>query len=177
MSKRMGSDLKRVYPLKSNVILKTVFPLIFNPNFDHFLANDLENRVKELLLMRSSVRNELRQLESKRRDILQEISEYTNKLEVLKSQLMKKSSELDRIQVSLEQTKYAQKEVLLKSNALLAPPLQLLPSLPQTNGKTYEEQFERTQHFCGISRSEPKEWHKIVGREERQDGLQVVSNA
>ncbi len=91
-------------------------------------------RVKELLAIRSSVRNELRQLESKRRLILEEITEFNNKLDLLKSQLNKKSTELERIHISLEQTKYAQKEVLMKSNALLVPPLQLLPQLPQING-------------------------------------------
>jgi chromosome segregation ATPase len=91
-------------------------------------------RVKELLAIRSSVRNELRQLESKRRLILEEITEFNNKLDLLKSQLNKKSTELERIHISLEQTKYAQKEVLMKSNALLVPPLQLLPQLPQMNG-------------------------------------------
>lgn len=103
-------------------------------NFFSSIASDLCQRVKELLAIRSSVRNELRQLESKRRLILEEITEFNNKLDLLKSQLNKKSTELERIHISLEQTKYAQKEVLMKSNALLVPPLQLLPQLPQIDG-------------------------------------------
>ncbi|XP_054166306.1 exostosin-3-like [Oppia nitens] len=99
----------------------------------HLKATDMEHRVRDLLKIRASVRNELRELESRRRTVMQELSEAQNKLEVMQSQLIKKQQEMDRINLSLKQTKYAQKEVQLRSNSLLVPPLQLLPSAPQTN--------------------------------------------
>lgn len=103
------------------------------------VVNDLTSRVEELLDIRKSVLEELRQLEQNRSAVIKQISERNNEIDKLKAQISKRSTELERLQLHIKQAALAQKEAKGRVDALIEPPLDLLPKVAQQtifiNGK------------------------------------------
>lgn len=78
-----------------------------------------------------SVLKELRQLERNRSAVIQLINERNNELEKLKGQISKRGLELERLQLHIKQALFAQKEAKERVDALIEPPLDLLPKHAQ----------------------------------------------
>lgn len=88
--------------------------------------SDLRFRIEELLRIKLSVSNELRDLESKRQKLQAEISVYNQKIEDLKVDVIRQQQELERLKLSVEQAKYAQQEAIEKNMPDLAAPKRIL---------------------------------------------------
>ncbi|GAB6018668.1 hypothetical protein CHUAL_000344 [Chamberlinius hualienensis] len=95
----------------------------------HLKLADLKLRVEELLRIKGSVANELRDLENKRQKHVREISLYNQKIDELKMEVSKYQQELERLKLSVEQAKFMQKEALRKNTPDLQAPKRILPSI------------------------------------------------
>lgn len=74
---------------------------------------------------------ELRELESRRQKIQSDISIYNQKIDELKQDMSRQQSELERLKISVEQAKVAQREAVQRNTPELALPRPLHPaSLP-----------------------------------------------
>lgn len=67
-------------------------------------------------------------MESRRQKIQSDISIYNQKIDELKQDMMRQQSELDRLKISVEQAKVAQREAVQRNTPELALPRSLLPS-------------------------------------------------
>lgn len=109
-----------------------------NQNIKQKIAEELTSRVEELLSIRVSVLTELRVLERNRSVVIKQISERNNELEKLKTQIIKRAAELERLQLHIKQAALAQKEAKDQVGSLVEPPLDILPKQAQkaifTNG-------------------------------------------
>lgn len=94
-------------------------------------AEELTSRVEELLSIRVSVLTELRVLERNRSVVIKQISERNNELEKLKTQIIKRAAELERLQLHIKQAALAQKEAKDQVGSLVEPPLDILPKQAQ----------------------------------------------
>ncbi|KAF2881360.1 hypothetical protein ILUMI_24803 [Ignelater luminosus] len=86
---------------------------------------DLKVRVEELYRIKGSVSSELRDMESKRQKLQQELQAYTKNIEQLKFELSHQQTELNRLKISVEQAQVAQKEALEQNTPDLALPKRL----------------------------------------------------
>ncbi|XP_015789578.1 exostosin-3 isoform X2 [Tetranychus urticae] len=141
-----------------------------SPPFD---SDDLENvyridnlkyRINEMLRIRGSVSNELKNLESKRQKLQNEIASLSNRLVETQYQLTKKQSDLNRVHFSVAQAEFTQKETALRNQPFLARPIKLLPlSRPEissdnindlvTNGCTMTTCFDYSR--CSLTSGFP----------------------
>lgn len=71
---------------------------------------------------------ELRELESRRQKIQSDISVYNQKIDELKQDMLRQQSELERLKISVEQAKVAQREAVQRNTPELALPRSLHPS-------------------------------------------------
>ena len=90
-------------------------------------AGELKVRIEELLRIKNSVNNELRDLEAKRQKLLSEISTFGLKIEELKNEAGRKQIDLERIKLSINQAEVAHKEILERNQPELGLPTRLLP--------------------------------------------------
>ena len=88
-------------------------------------ASELKIRIEEMLRIKISVNNELRDLEAKRQKLNQEISTLGMKIEELKNEANRKVVELDRIKLSITQAEVAHKEILERNQPELRLPTKL----------------------------------------------------
>jgi len=71
---------------------------------------------------------ELRELESRRQKLQSDISQYNQKIEELKQELLREQTELERLKISVEQAQVAQREAVQRNTPDLALPRSLLPN-------------------------------------------------
>ncbi|XP_034934185.1 exostosin-3 [Chelonus insularis] len=100
-------------------------------DFTSMKASDLKFRIEEMLRIKVSVSNELRDLEGKRQRLQMEVSSFTQKIDDLKQDLVHQQTDLDRLKMSLIQAQVAQREAIERNTPELAPPKKMLiNSLP-----------------------------------------------
>lgn len=99
-------------------------------DFNMFKGSDLKTRVEEMLRIKGSVSSELRDLEAKRQRLQSEVSTFTHKIDQLKMDLLRQQTELDRLQLSVEQAQVAHREALQRNTPDLSPPLRIVPTSP-----------------------------------------------
>lgn len=58
---------------------------------------------------------ELRELESRRQKLQSDISQYNQKIEELKQELLREQTELERLKISVEQAQVAQREAVQRN--------------------------------------------------------------
>ncbi|KAH8300076.1 hypothetical protein KR044_009525, partial [Drosophila immigrans] len=97
-------------------------------DFSAMRAGDLKMRIEEMLRIKSTVSVELRELESRRQKLQSDISQYNQKIEELKQELLREQTELERLKISVEQAQVAQREAVQRNTPELALPRTLLPS-------------------------------------------------
>ncbi|XP_034101913.1 exostosin-3 [Drosophila albomicans] len=97
-------------------------------DFSTMRAGDLKMRIEEMLRIKSTVSVELRELESRRQKLQSDISQYNQKIEELKQELLREQTELERLKISVEQAQVAQREAVQRNTPELALPRTLLPS-------------------------------------------------
>ncbi|XP_022228475.1 exostosin-3 [Drosophila obscura] len=101
-------------------------------DFSAMRAGDLKMRIEEMVRIKSTVSVELRELESRRQKLQSDISQYNQKIEELKQELLREQTELERLKMSVEQAQVAQREAVQRNTPDLALPRTLLPnSLPR----------------------------------------------
>ncbi|KAF5283760.1 hypothetical protein FQA39_LY17198 [Lamprigera yunnana] len=97
-------------------------------NLNYLSDMDLKSRIEELYRIKGSVSSELREMESKRQKLQQELQAYTKTIEQLKFELSHHQTELNRLKISVEQAQVAQKEAIEQNTPDLALPKQLMPN-------------------------------------------------
>ena len=88
-------------------------------------ATELKIRIEEMLRIKISVNNELRDLESKRQKLQSEISSCGQKIEDLKNEASRKQMDLERIKLSISQAEVAHQEILERNQPELKLPAKL----------------------------------------------------
>lgn len=107
-------------------------------------ANDLKQRIAEMIKIKSTVATELRELEAKRQKLQSDISSYNAKIDELKQELLRQQTELNRLKISVEQAQVAQREAVLRNTPELALPNALYPNfLPKTYKPPSYNEFSR----------------------------------
>lgn len=91
-------------------------------------ASEIKVRIEEMLRIKMSVNNELKDLEAKRQKLQSEISSLGIKIEELKNESGRKSVELDRIKLSISQAEVAHQEILERNQPELRLPAKLEPN-------------------------------------------------
>lgn len=100
-------------------------------DFTSMKASDLKFRIEEMLRIKVSVSNELRDLEAKRQRLQLEVSGFNQKIDDLKQELIHQQTDLDRLKMSLVQAQAAHREAIERNTPELAPPRRILiNSLP-----------------------------------------------
>lgn len=94
---------------------------------DKLKGAELKFRIEELLRIKFSVTSELRDLEAKRQHVQSEIALMNRRLEEAKMEAGKRRNELDRLQISLQQAKVAEKEAMERNTPRLARPKGIPP--------------------------------------------------
>ena len=95
-------------------------------DFTSMRAADLKLRIEEMLRIKQSVSNELRDLESKRRRLHADVSSLTQQIDELKQELLHQQMDLDRLKISVIQAQAAQREAVEHNTPELAPPKRIL---------------------------------------------------
>ncbi|KAG8199824.1 hypothetical protein JTE90_000912 [Oedothorax gibbosus] len=90
---------------------------------------DLKGRIEELMRIKVSVSDELRDLESRRQKMQSDISLLSQRMEDLKGDYTHQQVELERLRMSVEQAQYAQKEAQERSSPRVSAPLRILPRI------------------------------------------------
>ncbi|KAG1670321.1 Exostosin-3 [Nymphon striatum] len=90
---------------------------------------ELKNRINELIAIKASVRDELRTMESRRSVLQAEITEYTQKVETLKTTVMKQQQNLDRLNLAIQQAKFMENELREQNTPEIKAPLPILPGV------------------------------------------------
>lgn len=94
-------------------------------------AADLKSRIEEMMRIKISVSNELRDLEAKRQRLQMEVTSFTQRIDELKQELLHQQTDLDRLKISVVQAQVAQREAVERNTPELAPPKRILfDSLP-----------------------------------------------
>lgn len=91
-------------------------------------ASEVKIRIEEMLRIKMSVNNELRDLEAKRQKLQSEISSLGMKIEELKNEAGRKVIDLDRIKLSISQAEVAHLEILERNQPELRLPAKLEPN-------------------------------------------------
>lgn len=95
-------------------------------------AQDLKARIEEMLRIKLSVSNELRDLESKRQKLQSEVGGLTQQIDELKQELLHLQMDLDRLKISVVQAQAAQREAVERNTPELAPPKRIVShNIPQ----------------------------------------------
>lgn len=94
---------------------------------DKLKGAELKFRIEELLRIKFSVTSELRDLEAKRQHVQSEIALLNRRLEEAKMEAGKRRNELDRLQISLQQAKVAEKEAMERNTPRLGRPKPIAP--------------------------------------------------
>lgn len=94
-------------------------------DFSTLTAQDLKIRIEEMLRIKGSVSAELRELESKRQKLQQELASQGARIDLVKQDHLRQQTELDRLKISVEQAQFAQHEAMLRNTPDLAPPIQI----------------------------------------------------
>ena len=110
-------------------------------------AAEVKLRIEEMLRIKISVNNELRDLEAKRQKLLSEISSLGIKIEELKNDAGHKAMDLDRIKLSISQAEVAHKEILERNQPELRLPAKLAPE-PFSRIHPMPNQLDQSQ--CSI---------------------------
>ncbi|OXU17778.1 hypothetical protein TSAR_011354 [Trichomalopsis sarcophagae] len=97
-------------------------------DFTSMRAADLKARIEEMLRIKQSVSNELRDLEAKRRKLHLDVSSLTSQIDELKQELLHQQMDLDRLKISVVQAQAAQREAVERNTPELAPPKRILSS-------------------------------------------------
>ena len=101
-------------------------------------AADLKTRIKEMLRIKVSVSNELRDLENKRQKLQVEVNSFTQRIDELKQEMLHQQTDLDRLKISVVQAQAAQREAVERNTPELAPPRRILMnSVPAVVSATY----------------------------------------
>lgn len=95
-------------------------------NFTAMKAIDLKSRIEEMLRIKVSVSNELRDLEAKRQRLQMEVSSLSQRIDELKQELLHQQTDLDRLKISVVQAQVAQREAVERNTPELAPPKRIL---------------------------------------------------
>lgn len=95
-------------------------------DFTSMKAADLKSRIEEMLRIKVSVSNELRDLENKRQRLQVEVSGFTQRIDDLKQELLHQQTDLDRLKISVVQAQAAQREAVERNTPELAPPRRIL---------------------------------------------------
>lgn len=95
-------------------------------DFTSMKAADLKLRINEMLRIKLSVSNELRDLEAKRHHLQMEVTGFTQKIIDIKQELLHQQTDLDRLKMSVLQAQAAQREAVEKNTPELAPPKRIL---------------------------------------------------
>jgi alpha-1,4-N-acetylglucosaminyltransferase EXTL3 len=102
-------------------------------DFTSMRAADLKVRIEEMLRIKQSVSNELRDLEAKRRRLHADVSSLTQQIDELKQELLHQQMDLDRLKISVVQAQAAQREAVERNTPELAPPKRILSNFtPET---------------------------------------------
>ncbi|CAG5101669.1 Similar to botv: Exostosin-3 (Drosophila melanogaster) [Cotesia congregata] len=104
-------------------------------DFTSMKASDLKFRIEEMLRIKVSVSNELRDLEAKRQRLQLEVSGFNQKIDDLKQELIHQQTDLDRLKMSLVQAQAAHREAIERNTPELAPPRRILINSLPTNLK------------------------------------------
>lgn len=106
-------------------------------DFTSMKAMDLKARIEEMLHIKTSVSNELRDLEAKRQKLQIEVSGFTQRIDELKQELLHQQMDLDRLKISVIQAQAAQREAVERNTPELALPKRILINeVPVTIGST-----------------------------------------
>lgn len=107
-------------------IYRTFSTLEAFEDFTPMKASQLKMRIEEMLRIKVSVNNELRDLSAKRQRLQVEVSSLTQKIDELKQELLHQQTDLDRLKISVEQAQVAQREAVERNTPELAPPKRIL---------------------------------------------------
>lgn len=117
-------------------------------NFTSMKATDLKARIEEMLRIKVSVSNELRDLEAKRQRLQMEVGSLSQRIDELKQELLHQQTDLDRLKISVVQAQVAQREAVERNTPELAPPKRILPnSVPSVVPPTQDRRRCR-MHNC-----------------------------
>lgn len=110
-------------------------------DFTSMKASQLKMRIEEMLRIKISVSNELRDLGAKRQRLQSEVNSLTQKIDELKQELLHQQTDLDRLKISVEQAQVAQREAVERNTPELAPPKRILidaipVALPSTDPRS-----------------------------------------
>lgn len=113
-------------------------------------AAEVKLRIEEMLRIKISVNNELRDLEAKRQKLQSEISSLGIKIEELKNDALRKAMDLERIKLSISQAEVAHKEILERNQPELRLPARLSPEpfSPILPMPSQEEQSQCSIYSC-----------------------------
>lgn len=89
-------------------------------------CNDLKSQISELRRIKASVNNELRDLESKRQVVQEEITKHKTQLELFRLQQENGAKELTQLKLNLDQLKVEEQELANRFQPLLKAPEQIL---------------------------------------------------
>ncbi|EFN78322.1 exostosin-3 [Harpegnathos saltator] len=95
-------------------------------DFTAMKASQLKMRIEEMLRIKISVSNELRDLSAKRQRLQVEVNSLAQKIDELKQELLHQQTDLDRLKISVEQAQVAQREAVERNTPELAPPKRIL---------------------------------------------------
>ncbi|KAI5694116.1 hypothetical protein M8J75_010856 [Diaphorina citri] len=93
---------------------------------------DLKKRINDMIRIKGSVSQELRDLEAKRLDMVMEINSYVAKIDQIKQDILHYQDKLDKLKISINQAQLAHTESLRQNSPQLYPPLMIkASSLPR----------------------------------------------
>lgn len=113
-------------------------------------GNDIKLRIEEMMKIKMSVNNELRDLEAKRQNLHSQLSSLGLKIEELKTEAEHKVIELDRLKLSIKQAEMAYKESLERNQPELMLPSKLSPSpkMEILPAPSLQEQLQCSIYSC-----------------------------
>ena len=88
-------------------------------------GTELKRRIEELLRIKGSVQKELRGLEEKRNDLLNQISQLETTRDNLKTKATSETHTLEKLRMNIDQAEQARKELAERNTPELRPPLRL----------------------------------------------------
>ncbi|KAK0080493.1 hypothetical protein PV325_013877 [Microctonus aethiopoides] len=115
-------------------------------DFTSMKASELKSRIEEMLRIKGSVSNELRDLEAKRQRLQNEVSGFSQRIDDLKQDLLHQQTDLDRLKISVVQAQAAQREAVERNTPELALPkrilintlpITMLPTMDSRNCRMY----------------------------------------
>ncbi|ESP03371.1 hypothetical protein LOTGIDRAFT_137450 [Lottia gigantea] len=100
-----------------------------NGELDPMIPSKLESTISDLQRIKTSVNNELRNLESKRQKLRTEISGYEAHVEALRSQYESLNKEMNQVKLTLEQLKLEKEDVISQYIPNIKAPQRILTDL------------------------------------------------